>query len=255
MRPIDSLHAYENNARTHSPEQVEQIAQSIEEWGWTVPVLVDEDGMILAGHGRIEAAQSLGLEHVPVMVATGWDEPKKRAYIIADNKLALNAGWDAELLLDELSDLAGIDFSLELIGFTGEELKELEAEVASLNDELSDNYSRKIEPPIYRPTGDKPELHDLYDSEKTLALQAEIKSAKLPKGVKAFLMAAAERHTVFNFSNIAEYYAHASPELQELMERSALIIIDYDKAIEQGFVQTTGRMLEFSQNSIDKNYK
>src|SRR4051812_10276611 len=93
-RPVAALVPYARNARTHSDEQVAQIAASIREFGWTVPVLVDEQGNVVAGHGRVLAAQRLGLPEIPVMVAAGWSEAKRRAYVIADNKLALNAGWD-----------------------------------------------------------------------------------------------------------------------------------------------------------------
>ena len=92
--PIAKLIPYARNARTHSPEQVDQIAASIREWGWTNPVLVAEDGTIIAGHGRVLGAKKLGLTEVPVMVAAGWSEAQIRAYALADNKLALNAGWD-----------------------------------------------------------------------------------------------------------------------------------------------------------------
>ncbi|MFO1158448.1 MAG: site-specific DNA-methyltransferase [Reyranellaceae bacterium] len=113
------------NARTHSPEQVAQIAASIREFGWTIPALVDEQGTIIAGHGRILAAQSLGIAEVPVMVAAGWTEAQRRAYVIADNKLALNAGWDAELLPVELGDLKAMGFDLGLTGFGELELGKL----------------------------------------------------------------------------------------------------------------------------------
>lgn len=105
-----------------------QIAASIREWGWTVPVLVDEEGTIIAGHGRVLAAQSLGLVEVPVMVATGWTEAQRRAYVLADNRLALNAGWDTELLKLELADLKAADFDMELMGFSEDELAEALAE-------------------------------------------------------------------------------------------------------------------------------
>src|SRR5450631_1478974 len=104
-RPLASLIPYARNARTHSAAQVAQIAASIREWGWTMPVLADEAGGLIAGHGRVLAAQKLGLADVPVMVARGWTDAQKRAYVLADNKLALNAGWDEELLAVELSDL------------------------------------------------------------------------------------------------------------------------------------------------------
>src|SRR5437763_2619944 len=90
--PVERLVPYARNARTHSDAQVAQIAASIREWGWTMPVLADEAGGVIAGHGRILAAQRLGLAEVPVMVARGWSEAQKRAYVLADNKLALNAG-------------------------------------------------------------------------------------------------------------------------------------------------------------------
>jgi ParB/Sulfiredoxin domain len=121
-RSVASLVPYARNPRTHSPEQVDQIAASIREWGWTVPVLVDEQGGLIAGHGRVMAAKLLGLEEIPVMVAAGWTEAQKRAYVIADNKLTLNGGWDDELLKVELGDLKALDFDLALMGFSLEEI-------------------------------------------------------------------------------------------------------------------------------------
>jgi DNA modification methylase len=127
-RRVSELLPYARNARTHSPEQVDQIAASVREWGWTTPVLVDEDSTIIAGHGRVLAAQKLKLPDIPVMVAKGWSEAQKRAYILADNKLALNAGWDTDLLKVELSELKDLDFDLPLIGFSDDELATLLAE-------------------------------------------------------------------------------------------------------------------------------
>ena len=121
-RSVAALTPYARNARTHSAAQVDQIAASIREWGWTVPVLVDEDGGLIAGHGRVLAAQKLGIAEIPVMVASGWTEAQKRAYILADNKLALNAGWDADLLRVEIGDLQAVDFDISLIGFGDDEL-------------------------------------------------------------------------------------------------------------------------------------
>lgn len=122
-RPIESLIPYARNARTHSPEQVAQIAASIREWGWTAPVLIDRDGGIIAGHGRVMAARQLGMTDVPILVADGWSETKKRAYILADNKLALNAGWDAQLLSLELADLQELGADFELMGFDDSEYR------------------------------------------------------------------------------------------------------------------------------------
>ena len=116
-RPIADLIPYVNNARTHSDEQVAQIAASMKEWGWTNPVLIDDAGMIIAGHGRVSAARKLGFTDAPVMVASGWTEAQKKAYVLADNQLATNAGWDAELLSTELRGLDELGFDLDLLGF------------------------------------------------------------------------------------------------------------------------------------------
>jgi len=125
-RPVSSLTPYARNSRTHSDEQVAQIAASIKEWGFTTPVLIDPDGGIIAGHGRVMAAQRLGLEDVPCIIAQGWTEAQKRAYVIADNKLALNAGWDNEMLAVEFGELKELDFDLSLTGFGNEELQAFE---------------------------------------------------------------------------------------------------------------------------------
>jgi len=122
---IDRLIPYANNARTHSAEQIAQIAASIKEWGWTTPVLVDEQGSIIAGHGRTLAAHKLKMTEIPVMVAEGWSDAKKRAYIIADNKLAMNAGWDNEMLALELGEIGELGFDLDLTGFTADEIAAL----------------------------------------------------------------------------------------------------------------------------------
>ena len=116
--PIDRLIPNARNARTHSEAQVDQIAASIREWGWTNPVLVSEDGTIIAGHGRVRAARKLGLTEVPVMVATGWTKAQIQAYALADNKLALNAGWDEALLALEIGELQELGFDIDLIGFS-----------------------------------------------------------------------------------------------------------------------------------------
>ncbi|MEX3950607.1 ParB/Srx family N-terminal domain-containing protein [Paraburkholderia sp. EG287A] len=120
--PIEKLIPSARNARTHTDEQIAQLAASIREWGWTIPVLVDESGGLIAGHGRVLAARQLGVMEVPVMIARGWSEAQKRAYMLADNKLALNAGWNDELLSIELADLQSMGFDLPSIGFSDAEI-------------------------------------------------------------------------------------------------------------------------------------
>ncbi len=119
---IKELIPYCNNSRTHSDDQVLQIASSIKEFGFTNPVLIDGQGGIIAGHGRIMAAQKLKMDEVPTITLSDLSEAQKKAYIIADNKLALNSGWDDELLKIELEQLKELDFDLGLIGFSDDEL-------------------------------------------------------------------------------------------------------------------------------------
>lgn len=121
-KTISELTPYAQNSRTHTPKQVAQIVASIREFGWTNPILIDERGGIIAGHGRVLAAQKLGMDPVPCIVLSGLTDAQKRAYIIADNQLALNAGWNEEMLRLELSALQDLDFDLGLIGFADEEL-------------------------------------------------------------------------------------------------------------------------------------
>ena len=121
-RPIKALIPAARNARTHTEAQVDQIAASIKEWGWTMPVLVTDEGTIIAGHGRVRAAQKLGLKDVPVMVAAGWTKSQIQAYALADNKLALNAGWDEALMAIEIGELQEIGFDIGLVGFSDAEI-------------------------------------------------------------------------------------------------------------------------------------
>lgn len=125
QKKVESLIPYINNSRTHSDEQVAQIAASIKEFGWTNPILVDGDNSIIAGHGRLMAARKLGYKEVPTIELADLTETQKKAYIIADNRLALNAGWDNELLTIELNDLLADGFALDILGFDPKELDAL----------------------------------------------------------------------------------------------------------------------------------
>lgn len=147
-RKISSIIPYARNSRTHSDEQVAQIAASIKEWGFTNPILVDVDGEIIAGHGRLLAAQKLGLDEVPCITAVGWSDAQKKAYVIADNKLALNAGWDNDMLSVEFAELKNLDFDLSLTGFDVDELAKLlqETEQDGLTDD--DDVPEAPEQPV-----------------------------------------------------------------------------------------------------------
>lgn len=140
--PVDKLIPYARNSRTHNDEQVEQIVASIKEFGFTNPILIGADDVIIAGHGRLLAAQRMGLKEVPVVRLPHLTETQRRALVIADNKIALNAGWDEEMLAIEMKELKDFDFDLDILGFSEEELKELaafgepEAEAQSEEDEV-----------------------------------------------------------------------------------------------------------------------
>ncbi|WP_051390801.1 ParB/Srx family N-terminal domain-containing protein [Paraburkholderia mimosarum] len=141
--PIERVRESPRNARTHSPEQVEQIAQSMSEFGWTFPALVDETGELICGHGRYRAAVLLGYTEAKVIVARGWSDAKVRAYRIADNKIALNAGWDEELLAAELAGLLDIGYDLGLTGFGSDDLAALAN--APVTHEAPEEFARKDE--------------------------------------------------------------------------------------------------------------
>lgn len=153
LADIHELIPYVNNARTHSEAQVAQIASSIKEFGFLSPIVVSGDNTILCGHGRYFAAQKLGLEKIPCIKEEYLTEAQKKAYIIADNKLALNAGWDDELLSIELSELQGSDFDLNLLGFDDKELSQLFDEGKDAEDDEFD-VDAELEKPTFSKSGD-----------------------------------------------------------------------------------------------------
>lgn len=132
-RAISELVPNPRNARLHPDWQIKQIIASMKEWGWTIPMLVDEDGGIIAGHGRLQAAMQLGYTEAPCLTAKGWSDTKKRAYILADNKLTLNGAWDNDLLRSELEDLGASGFDTTLIGFNDAEFAQLIASDAEID--------------------------------------------------------------------------------------------------------------------------
>ena len=147
--PADRLIPYARNSRTHSDEQVAQIAASIKEFGFLNPIIVDGENGIIAGHGRVMAAQRLGLTELPCVEADHLTDAQRRAYIIADNKLALNAGWDDEILRIELDELGEAGFDLELTGFSLDEVEALqfdddaETEMPAIPDGDKEPYQQK----------------------------------------------------------------------------------------------------------------
>lgn len=274
LLPIEEIGETPNNSRTHSEEQLNQIVDSIKEFGFTNPVLIDEKKVLIAGNGRLYAARKIGMKLVPAIMLEGLTEAQKRAYVIADNKIALNAGWDIQKLNLEMSWLhEQAKFDITKLGFSKTETEMLLNNVTDViknydqnkqKSELTSNdlpppppegtiegkqepekYTRKIESPVYEPKlTDQPLITELYDPQKADALVKEIDKAPIAEDVKHFLRQAAKRHTIFNYETIAEYYCHASPEIQDLMEKSGLIILDFNKAIEYGFVKLTKDLAE-----------
>lgn len=241
--PLADLIPYARNARTHSAAQISQLCGSLREFGWVNPVLIDGDNNIIAGHGRVLAAQQLGMMTAPCLRISHLTDAQRRAYILADNQLALNSGWDDELLKIELADLQLAEFDVGLLGFSEESLAEIQQPSAGEGEgEKDQTYTNKIVAPIYEPKGEKPPVSALLNREKADQLIAAINAASLPPDVAEFLRMASERHVVFNFRQIAEFYCHADAALQDLMERNGLVIIDFKKAVECGFVHLTERL-------------
>ena len=225
MRNIKDLKPYKKNAKKYPKEQVERIANSIKEFGFTQPVLVDKNNCVVAGHGRILGAKKAGLKEVPTLCLDDLTEEQIKAYRLADNKLN-ESDWDSVLLAEELDELNSV-LDMEQFGF----------ELAKEMEEEQNKYTMKTNIPQYEIKGEEPDISELVDTSKTKELLEEIKGSNVPTEIKQFLKLAAYRHLCFNYSKIAEYYAHADKETQELMEQSALVIIDFGDAIRNGFVQ------------------
>ena len=249
MLAVDRLVPYAKNAKKHDDQQVAALAGSIREFGFTNPVLIDGQDGIIAGHGRVLAARLAGLAEIPCIRLAHLTDAQRRAYILADNRLAeTGGGWDAAMLAAEVES---IDWEeLESFGLDdmdlAEILKDAERDGTAENGESENPYTTKIVAPVYEPKGECPRVSDLFDREKTARLIAEIERAEIPKDVAQFLKLAAERHTAFHFARIAEFYCHADAKLQDLMEKSGLVIIDFKKAIEYGFVHLTERLGEIA---------
>ncbi len=237
--PISGLKPDPQNVNTHDERSIATIKASYTEFGQQRPVVALVDGTVIAGNGQLEAATQLGWKKLAVVRFT--DEAKARAFAIADNRTAELSVRDPKLLAAALQELREADYQLTTIGYSDDELAKLvvQVEEAAQGDAARDEslYTKKIQAPIYEPKlPAPPPLADLVEQTKAVALIAEIERAKIPAEVKQFLQVAAARHNVFDYESIAEFYAHASKDVQVLMERSALVIIDFDKAIEQGHV-------------------
>lgn len=166
---VADLVPYAENSRTHSEAQIAQLAASIKEFGWTNPVLIDERNQIIAGHGRIMAAEKLNIDAVPCVVLDGLSDAQKKALVIADNKIALNAGWNDALLSQQLLELSDADFDLNSIGFGPDELDDI----------LGDVYE-----PVYNPTYEAKSVTDNDVERASVDLSKQIDGLKADKSEK-----------------------------------------------------------------------
>jgi len=233
---------YPKNAKQHDNAQVKNIANSIRRFGWQQEAVVTQDNVLVIGHGRRLAALMLKCE-MPVKIidqnAEDLTDEDIRELRIADNKTN-ESPWDFELLQE---DLEGLEFE----GFDFEWMDDESGISESgdvVRDKENDFYTQKTDIPQYTPSGDKPQLDELIDTEKYDDLICEIDNSGLPEEEKEFLRKAACRHIGFTYKKVADYYATASAEMQRLMEHSALVIIDYGDAIKKGYAVLSKTLME-----------
>lgn len=260
---INKIKEYENNSKEHPEWHIKQIAESIRAFGFNDPIAVNKDFQIIAGHGRYRAGLILKLKKIPCIILEGLTEAEERAYIITHNKLTMNTGFDLDKLIYEINSLkVDGEIDLTLTGFSKEEIDNLLSgintdykEILDDNeneDRLGDNeYSLKIEAPIYEPKNEKPKINEMINFDKYNELLKEIEKADLPEEEKNFLKFAATRHIIFDYEKIADYYTNSDKKVQEYMENSALVIIDFEKAIENGFVEMSRETME--KFGVDNN--
>ncbi|MCD8093934.1 MAG: ParB N-terminal domain-containing protein [Bacteroides sp.] len=243
-RKIEDLHKYPDNPRTITQKEMEKLKASITnnpDYFEARPLILSDrtsELVIIAGNQRYDASIEIGLTQVPTFLIPNLTEEREKEIAIRDN--VNNGQWDQELLktwdMDSLINW-GLDIDFDFAPFT--------------NDENS-KYTKKIEAPVYEPKCDIcPSIDSPYRMHKYNDLVDEIDKLDISPEIKSFLKIAATRHIVFDYGEIAEYYAHASKEVQELMEHSALVIIDFDKAIENGFTRLKNDIYEVMLEDTD----
>jgi hypothetical protein len=217
---IEEIILNPNNPRIIKNDKFKKLVKSIKEFPEMLevrPIVVGDDMVVLGGNMRTKACIEAGLKEVSIIKFSNLSEDRKKEFIVKDN---VGYGeWDYDLLLEDWSKGQLLDWGIDIPS----------------NNKV-DNYSTKIEAPIYNPSDNKPLIEDLYSDDKYSSLLNEIDRSDVDDVTKGFLKMAAARHIVFDYSKIADFYANSDKNIQGLMESSALIIIDFDKAIEQGFI-------------------
>jgi hypothetical protein len=219
-----------SNVRKHSRRNLDAIKASLRKFGQQKPIVVDAKGIVLAGNGTLTAAQELGWTEIQI-VRTELAGVEATAFAIADNRTAELAEWEEDKLGEVLRSLQDGGFDLLTIGYSKSDFDSL------ASPDLSSDYTHKVDAPVYSPKGEKPPVMELFNSERADDLLSKIEASKAPDDVKRFLKTAAARHIVFDYGKIAEFYCHADKETQSLMEDSALVIIDFKKAMQLGYVK------------------
>lgn len=254
-RPLSSLKRHPQNPKAHD---LVTLDGSVGRFGYIGAIDVDgRTGYVISGHGRADTLTAMkdrgeeppdGVQLADdgdwlVPVGVGWEshsDTEAVAALIALNQTTTLGGWVDEALLEHLDTLSHIDGGLVGVGFTEEDRDELRKQLEG--DSSQSIYTRHSEIPHYQITGERPDPSDLVDLTKTHELQDAIDAADLPPDVREFLRLGAYRHAVFDYAKIAEFYAHADSPVQQLMEESALVIIDLDDAIRLGYVAFTDVM-------------
>jgi len=225
---LGDIRPYERNPRIND-KAVEPVMKSIQKDGYRARIIVDKDGVIIAGHTRYEAMKRLGWTEAEVWIADDMTPEQIADYRIRDNLTADFAEWDFSELEAEIAEM---DLDFDMSEFDGFE------DIETADDDEQDRrdvYTGKVDVPQYQPTGKEVNIDQMYDSSKYEELLQRIEQSDVTVDEKVFLKLAATRHIVFDYTNIAEYYANANAEMQKLMEESALVIIDLDDAIKQGY--------------------
>tara|TARA_R100001463_G_scaffold40576_2_gene86016 strand:+ start:1359 stop:2090 length:732 start_codon:yes stop_codon:yes gene_type:complete len=238
---INKLKPNQANPRIIKDKKFKKLIKSIKEFPEMLdlrPIVVAEDMTILGGNMRYKACIDAGLKEVPVTIAKGLTDAQKQEFIVKDN---VGFGeWEWDMLANEWDSVELAEWGLDVW--------ENQDDVIEEEDET---YTRKIVAPTYEPKNKKPELKDLFNTDKADELIHKIKQANLSEEETLFLSHCALRHTVYDYSKIADFYAHSSKEVQKLMEDSALVIIDFDKAIENGYVKLTKEIAaSYKKNGI-----